>query len=102
MWYVEEYKGSFALKVDLKIGEVKHHQHLASLPKGKEGQEEQGFSIHEIVEAEEKGSEKKTVLEYITCNVGQKPALLALNAHQFKSWQKANLVAIPAKFLWKP
>ena len=60
------------------------------------------WHVYEIVEVEEKGGEKKTALKYITCNVGQKPALLALNAHQFKSWQKANLVAIPAKFLWKP
>ena len=102
MWHVEENKGSFALKVGLKIGETKHHQHLAFLPKGEEGQEEQGFLIYEIVEVEEKGGEKKTVLNYITCNMGQKPALIVLNAHQFKSWQKANLIAKPAKFVWKP
>lgn len=103
MWYIEEEKNW--LKAGVMLDESKFGQ---GFPKGSDGETKTGYAFYELVikegEVETDGGKKKITLEpdYITVQVGKKPILAAVAFPQFEIWSKAIIIAMPAKFVWKP
>ena len=72
------------------------------LENGKEGEEKKGFAFYELEnKIEDENGKKKISLDFITSRIGARPVLSAVTESQFKVWQNAVIIAIPARFLWK-
>lgn len=103
MWHIEE--EAKWLKANAVLDESKFGQ---GFPGSADCETKTGHAFYELIiqkgEVEVCGSKKKISLEldYITAQMGEKPILAAVTALQFQSWSKAIIIAIPAKFRWKP
>ena len=69
---------------------------------GKEDEGKNGFAFYELEnKIENENGKKKISLDFITSQICAKPVLTAVTESQFKVWQNAVIIAIPAVFHWK-